>query len=692
MRLESRDYVLIVAEKPKAADKIATALKLSGRRVFKGVRVWEGFFNGRRVLVAPAVGHMFSLDTEEGGFPVFNYQWVPRWAVERGSRYSRRYYEVLKSLARGACEYVNACDYDIEGSVIGYLIIRNFGDLSRTKRAKFSSLTVEELSNAFRNLQPLDTEMVEAGLCRHELDWIWGINVSRALMTFYKKVFGGFRVLSAGRVQTPTLMEVLRRHVERETFVPTLKFSVSVTIDAKGSKVTLSSDFGMDLSEGEARGVATSIRKAGKLRVVDVRSEVERLRPLPPFNLPDLQYEAYRVAKISPAEVLRIAEALYLDQLISYPRTNSQKLPKTLNHRQVLRGLASMPPYRDYALELLGRTRLTPVEGFKEDPAHPAIHPTGYTPKDPLKGWTRIVYDMIVKRYLATLSDDAVLRGSTYTLKVLSYEFTLSVQELVRSGWLRIYDYRKVNSSGALNLKIGDEVPVLEVKVLKTYSRPPPRYTKSSLLEWMEKSGIGTEATRAEIIETLFRRGYLKQVASGVDITDLGIMVSLASGNLFSELSSVQLTRKVEEKLGKIIEGRFSRSGVIGEVVSMLRPRLLNVKQLLEDGLPAGELRRLAGLNTAESDSCMLCKRLGESTHEGLRLCRFHSQAYLNLIECFKDWRRKSGVGFTEFLERVVMLKSSGKYAREVAQLLLRESSGSLESLERPRPPSHDEG
>ncbi|MEM3948919.1 MAG: DNA topoisomerase I, partial [Zestosphaera sp.] len=95
MRLESRDYVLIVAEKPKAADKIATALKLSGRRVFKGVRVWEGFFNGRRVLVAPAVGHMFSLDTEEGGFPVFNYQWVPRWAVERGSRYSRRDYEVL---------------------------------------------------------------------------------------------------------------------------------------------------------------------------------------------------------------------------------------------------------------------------------------------------------------------------------------------------------------------------------------------------------------------------------------------------------------------------------------------------------------------------------------------------------------------------------------------------------------------
>ncbi|MFN3268598.1 MAG: DNA topoisomerase, partial [Zestosphaera sp.] len=199
-------YVLVIAEKPKAADKIAVALNLSTRKVVDGVRVWKGFFNGRRFLVAPAVGHLFSLDTEERDFPVFTYRWVPRWLVEKKSRYARKYYEVLKKLARGASEYVNACDYDIEGSVIGYLIIKNFGDLSRSRRAKFSSLTREELVNAFKNLQPLDVRMVEAGLCRHEIDWIWGINVSRALMSYYKKVFGNFKVLSAGRVQTPTLI------------------------------------------------------------------------------------------------------------------------------------------------------------------------------------------------------------------------------------------------------------------------------------------------------------------------------------------------------------------------------------------------------------------------------------------------------------------------------------------------------
>ncbi|MEM3142988.1 MAG: DNA topoisomerase, partial [Zestosphaera sp.] len=228
--MRDSEYVLVIAEKPKAADKIAAALNLSIKKVINGVRVWSGFFNGRRLLVAPAVGHLFSLDTEESGFPVFTYKWVPRWLVEKESKYARKYYEVLKSLARDASEYVNACDYDIEGSVIGYLIIKNFGDLSRSRRAKFSSLTQEELVSAFKNLQPLDVKMVEAGLCRHEIDWIWGINVSRALMSFYKKVFSGFKVLSAGRVQTPTLIEVFKKHVERESFVPEVRFSISMKL------------------------------------------------------------------------------------------------------------------------------------------------------------------------------------------------------------------------------------------------------------------------------------------------------------------------------------------------------------------------------------------------------------------------------------------------------------------------------
>ncbi|MEM0025068.1 MAG: DNA topoisomerase I [Zestosphaera sp.] len=668
--MRDSEYVLVIAEKPKAADKIAAALNLSIKKVINGVRVWSGFFNGRRLLVAPAVGHLFSLDTEESGFPVFTYKWVPRWLVEKESRYARKYYEVLKSLARDASEYVNACDYDIEGSVIGYLIIKNFGDLSRSRRAKFSSLTQEELVSAFKNLQPLDVKMVEAGLCRHEIDWIWGINVSRALMSFYKKVFSSFKVLSAGRVQTPTLIEVFKKHVERESFVPEVRFSISMKLKIGDGELNVRSDFGKDLSEEEANSLRLAIKRAGKARVVNVKSRIEVLRPPPPFNLPDLQYEAYRIAKISPAETLNIAESLYLDQLISYPRTNSQKLPKTLNHRTILKNLSALQTYKEYVSELLKKPSLIPVEGVKEDPAHPAIHPTGYLPRETLKDKERIIYDLIVRRYLASLSDEAQLRISTYVLKVLDLELVITSQELVRENWLRIYNYKKVSTTKKFFLRLGEEVPILDVRVVKTFSKPPATYTKSSLLEWMEKSGIGTEATRAEIIETLFKRGYLKQTASGIDITELGSVVSTISANLFSELSSVQLTREVEEKLNKIIVGETTREEVVKEVISVLRPKLVNVKKLLESNESISELRRLAGLNDGNS-VCVLCQRLGEFAYDGLRLCRFHGRAYEELKNAYKLWSRKTKISFIEFLNKVLTLRSSGRYVKEVAEFLL---------------------
>ncbi|MFN3267914.1 MAG: DNA topoisomerase, partial [Zestosphaera sp.] len=295
---------------------------------------------------------------------------------------------------------------------------------------------------------------------------------------------------------------------------------------------------------------------------------------------------------------------------------------------------------------------------------------TGYLPRESLKDKEWVVYDLIVRRYLASLSDEALIRTSTYVLKILDFELVITSQELVREGWFRIYNYRKISTPKKFSLRLGEEVPILDVRVVKTFSKPPAAYTKSSLLEWMEKSEIGTEATRAEIIETLFRRGYLKQTASGVDITELGSIVSTISANLFSELSSVQLTREVEEKLNKIIIGEFSRDDVVKEVVSVLRPKLISVKKLLESNESINELRRLAGLNDGDS-SCVLCQRLAEFTYGGLRLCSFHGRAYEELRRAYEVWSRKTKISFLEFLNEVSTLRLSGRYVKEVAKLLL---------------------
>jgi Topoisomerase IA len=168
-----------------------------------------------------------------------------------------------------------------------------------------------------------------------------------------------------------------------------------------------------------------------------------------------------------------------------------------------LRSLSNLEDYGKYVSELLKKPSLAPAEGPREDPAHPAIHPTGYLPRKPLKDRERVVYDLIVRRYLASLSDEALIRISTYVLRVLDLELVITSRELLRGGWLKIYEYGEVGTLKKFSLRLGEEVPILDVRVVKTFSKPSDAYTKSSLLKWMERSGIGTEATRAEIIEHL---------------------------------------------------------------------------------------------------------------------------------------------------------------------------------------------
>jgi len=668
--MSNASYVLIIAEKPKAASKIAQALGISSRKVLGRVPIWEGFFKGRKAIVAPAAGHLFSLATNEKGYPVFNYFWVPRWEVDKNSKHTREYFNVLRSLAKNADEFINACDYDIEGSVIGYLIIKHFGDVRKSKRVKFSSLTKEELIKAFDKLQPLDLDLVEAGLCRHELDWVWGINVSRALMDYYKTVFNESFVLSAGRVQSPTLIEVLKRHVEIETFVPEVSFNVAVYVTLNGRKVKLENEFEPPLTKSRAENILRELRKVGFLEVVNVVKESRRLNPPPPFNLSDLQYEAYRLFKMSPSETLRVAESLYLDQLISYPRTNSQKLPKDLNHLSIIKSLRNIKDYREYIDEVLMKKRvLEPVEGVKEDSAHPAIYPTGYLPRRKLTDKESLIYDLIVRRYLASLSDPAVINVVKISFKASLYNFSYTTQEVLKEGWMGLYPNQLKNyvGLGDLNVRVGSKVKVERAILTKTFSRPPPRYNKSTLLKWMESENIGTEATRAEIIETLFKRGYLKQVRNGLDITDLGIKIANVLMNLFAELSSVQLTREFEDKLNKIISNQIKRGEVIEDAIKLLKPRLLSVKNLLEDK-DLSKLLELSGEGVGKR-RCVLCSRSVKYVINGNNLCEFHGIAYQNVIRKFNVWKERAGLDFKSYVEELSKTSLCGTYVKEVLTL-----------------------
>jgi len=648
--------IAIIAEKPRAAAKIASALSRGRARkiLVNGVPLWVFTANGRKYVVIPSAGHMFTVDTDKSGIPVFDYNWVPRFEAARGYGHLKKFYQVFSKILPNAREYINACDYDIEGSVIGYMIVKKWGDTSRMKRMRFSSLVEEELRRSFKNLEPLDLNMVEAGLARHEMDWIWGINVSRALMRLFKKIFGEGRVLSAGRVQTPTLFEIVRNTFERATFVPKPLYSVRIYVVVDGREYSLEPDGKPFERRSEANSYAENARKAGYARVEDIEERVARYQPPYPFNLGDVQREAYSLYKISPARVLQILEELYLESLISYPRTNSQKLPPAIDHRDIIERISRIQAYRSAASKLLARSSLSPNNGPMDDPAHPAIYPTGEHPGR-LSEAHRRIYDLIVRRYLATFMDPAVVEAVRVTASVAGRSYSLRGSTIISRGWLEAYPFYRVDERKIPRLKVGDLLKISGVKVTVSYTKPEPPYNKASLLRWMESQGIGTEATRAEIIETLYRRGYVK----GGDATGLGLIVYSAVERFFNNLSSVELTRHFEEMLERIRRGELSRDRVIEETKRVVGSAIERFLTSLES-LDPKEARLLgAGLG-----GCPICRDPSEpaSPH---RFCRAHETAYRRLIESFKSWEG-DGYSWARYLEKISGLRITGSKVREV--------------------------
>ena len=665
-------YVLVVAEKPKAAARIAEALSDGSTvrcRHRSGAPYWVLRFDGRLFVVGSAAGHLFGLHTSRRGFPVFEYEWRPLWEVDRGAGYVKPFYNALRDLSRGAILYVNACDYDIEGSVIGYMVIRFFGDLGRARRARFSSLTPGELRTAFARLTPLDFEMVEAGLARHELDWIWGVNISRALMDAVRRVSGRRVVLSAGRVQSPTLIEAVNRDLEARLHLPLPVYSVRVTF-RRGS---WSGSVTVATYDKRASAVAHAERLRAGRAVVEGVEGTKRLLPPPyPFNLGDLQAEAARVYGYSPYYTQQVAEDLYLEGLISYPRTNSQRLPETLELDPILRGLLRHRAYRELIERLYRlRPRPRPRNGPKDDPAHPAIHPTGELPRRPLKQAEDRIYDLIVRRFLASMYPSAVLTIRTVIILLPDGSRTrLRSETVAERGWLEVYGkFLSIGGGELPDLNKGDVVD-MRVRVARSFTRAPSRYSKASLVRWMEAKGIGTEATRARIVELLFRRGYLEG-SRHVKATDLGIAVAKVLARYFPDIASVELTRRFEELLDDIMHGRRSRGEVVAEARRLLASRLGRFRDEELEVVGRYLAEWIGAVNPAST--CRVCGRPAAS--DGL--CELHREAVERLRRGFDEWRtRGEGVRWPEFLEKIASMRSAGSLVREAAKHMFGSASG----------------
>jgi DNA topoisomerase-1 len=572
-------YQLMLCEKPSAAARIARALgggSVQSRRI-RGVPTFWFSRGGKEIVAVPALGHLYTVVQKEPGwsFPIFDITWAPTFEAGGRARRLRAWVETISQLAEGADSFISACDFDTEGSLIAYMILKhacNGADAMAT-RMKFSTLTTGDLEAAYGNMMgTLDFGTIAAGKARHELDWIFGINISRALMDSVNWRRGGFRILSAGRVQSPTLGILHKRELAINLHVPDPYWTIGAEVRIGGAAFPASYMVKEILSRGQAEGVVE--RCSGKEGRVECVESLERRIPPPfPFDLTSLQREAYRLFRFTPSKTQRLAERLYLDALISYPRTSSQRLPSSLGFGGILRGLSKEPSYKDLVEELLAGGRpLRPREGPRSDQAHPAIHPTGRLPSRRLGREEQSLYDLVVRRFLATFGT-SVLRETT-TITILCGEedkFKVRGDRTVDEGWMRYYrPYASLGQTELPKATKGDPASLSRVWSQEKYSVPPPRLNPGSLLSLMERNGLGTKSTRAEILDALYRRGYVE--GTSMEVTELGLALVPILKRFFPEIAKVDLTRKFEEEMDCIEAGSSTPNNVISEAMDELKP------------------------------------------------------------------------------------------------------------------------
>jgi DNA topoisomerase-1 len=574
---------LIVAEKPTAAERLAKALDEKGtpRRVQERGVPYFIAESDRKIVVVSALGHLYTVGQKKGTksrYPVFDFVWAPRYLVEKGAQRTKAWIAVISELASDADVFIDACDYDIEGSLIGYNILHHAcGKAEAARRMKYSTLTKAELEAAYEHPLPtLDFNLIQAGKTRHELDWLYGINLSRALTSAIKRAKRNYATLSTGRVQGPTLRFLAVREDSIACFVPTPYWTLKAHVEIQGKlfeadyvKKTIGTRVDADAIVEACDGTLG--------RISEITQTTFRGPPPVPFDIGTLQNEAYRFFGYPPRQTANLAERLYLDALISYPRTSSQKLPPTIGYRSILAGLSKEPAYEDLASKLLALATLKPREGKKADPAHPAIYPTGNLPERKLTAAERKIRDVIVKRFMAAFSESAVKQKVRLEVNVNGHRFFLSGRKVLKEGWMHFYrPYVRFNEVLLPDAKKGEEVGIQRILCEERFVKPPPRYNAGSLLKKMEKEGIGTKATRADIIHTLFDRKYI--AGSSIRVTALGQCIIEILQEFCPAIVSVKLTREIEEKMLNIQNNKETHESILAHVISRLEPVLEGLK------------------------------------------------------------------------------------------------------------------
>ncbi len=576
-----------IAEKPSVAREIASVLGANTKH--------DGYFEGNGYAVTYTFGHLCTLyeprdykphwkSWDLNNLPLFPEKFKTKVTDNQGIQ---KQFNIVKSLFDKAELVINCGDAGQEGELIQRWVIDQAGYKGAVERLWISSLTTEAIKEGFKNLKPASDydNLYYAGFSRSISDWLLGMNATR----LYTVKHGGYKqVLSVGRVQTPTLAMIVNRYKEINNFVPKPYWELQ----------TLYRDTLFNYEEGrfyKKEDGATLAKKvaASEFEITSVSKKKGKEYAPRLFDLTGLQVYCNQKFSFSADETLKIVQKLYEQKLVTYPRVDTTFLPNDV-YPKVAGILKNLTSYATLTKPLLEKKIKKSAKVFNDKKVtdHHAIIPTGVTGH--LQYNQQQVYDIITKRFIGVFYDDCVVSKTAVIGEVAKIKFKTTGREVLEKGWRVVFETadNADNKKDSLPTFVKGEKGEHKPSFLEKETKPPKNYTEASLLrametagkqvddedlrEVMKENGIGRPSTRANIIETLFRRKYLVRQKKNIVPTNIGIQLIDTIKNPL--LKSAELTGKWEKQLKEIEKGNFSVAAYINNMKKMIDQLVYEVR------------------------------------------------------------------------------------------------------------------
>ena len=551
---------LIIAEKHDAAKRIAQILAESKPKSNR-INGAETFSFDDRVVIGLS-GHIVGVDYPPG---YNNWQKVDCRDLIHAeivtTPIQEKIISALKKLGKEADWITIATDYDREGELIGVEALKIAAEKNpkmKIDRVRYSAITKEEIQSAFKNRGSVDYDLAASGEARQIIDLVWGAVLTR----FISKTSGrlGKEFLSVGRVQSPTLALIVDREKEIEAFKPEPYWEIYADLE---KELLVHHAKGKIWDKAEVDKIMANLGPEGVVKSIEKKPRYDR--PPTPFDTTGFISAASAIG-FSAANAMRIAEWLYTNGFISYPRTDNTVYPPSID----LKALVVMFIKGAFAKEAqrLLKGKMVPTRGKRSTTDHPPIYPTALVDKNELKEDQWKIYELVVRRFFATLAEQCAWEISNLKVEIGKEPFQASGARLIEAGWRAYYPYSKSEEHILPELKEGECLKVLGHEVASKETQPPARYGQGRLIKLMDELGLGTKSTRHDIISKLYARAYVH--GNPMKPTNTAYAVVDTLEKYASAITKPEMTQTLEKDMTSISERNIKEAEVIEKSREML--------------------------------------------------------------------------------------------------------------------------